>query len=290
MTFTQAIGNLLATIGYTGADYYVSTNSFVIPTNADVASGTYNLTPSREDTIASILERMKRDYAATWYTGWRPDYLSGTTYYYWTDLNAATTTPVITLYQSVQSAISLTIPLSQPNAQNQVIYSLKKQYEAPEANHIYVCGVDYRTGNLIYSFYNDTASQTPGTAPASRPKNWVGRTKAAVLIDPSITTQAAADYSKTILQNRLSTGRTLIEFESELLQYTNGSNMDFVWIGDYVRIMMPNGTDVYGEFQIIAIPDITIRQEATGLAIKKCTYKAVMTGTNAAWYAEGTVA
>ena len=289
MTFTQAIGNLLTTIGYTSADFYVSPNSFVIPTNADIASGTYNLTPSREDTIASILERMKRDYAATWYTGWRPDYLSGSTYYYWTDLDAASTTPAITLFQSIQSAISPPNNLSQQNAQNQVIYSLKKQYEAPEANHIYVCGVDYRTGNLIYSFYNDTASQTPNTAPASRPKNWVGRTKAAVLIDPSITTQAAADYSKNILANRLSRGRTIIEFDSELLQYTNGSNMDFVWIGDYVRIMMPNGTSVYGEFQIIAIPDITIRQEATGLAIKKCTYRAVMTGTNAAWYAEGAV-
>lgn len=290
MTFTQAIENLLLTIGYTSADFYVSPNSFVIPVNPDVASGTYNLTPSREDTIAAILDRMKRDYAATWYTGWRPDYLSGNTYYYWTDLDNAPTTPVITLYQSVQSAISLTVPLTQPNAQNQVIYSLKKQYEAPEANHVFVCGVDYRTGNLIYSFYNDTASQTPNTAPASRPKNWVGRTKAAVLIDPSITTQAAADYAKTILSNRLSRGRTLIEFDSELLQYTNGSNMDFVWIGDYVRIMMPNGTDVYGEFQIIAIPDITIRQEATGLAIKKCTYRAEMKASNPAWYAEGTVA
>ena len=284
MTFSEMLQNLFPVVGLTTSDYSVSTSTFTIPRNPEIAAGTYNLSPSREDTIKGIINRVKQDYAANWYTGWMPSY-SGYKYY-WIDPTTLSSTPKVTLYQSVQSSISA--GFGQEDAQSRVIYNLKKQYEVPEANHIFVTGVDPASSALIYSFSNDTASQTPGTAPASRPNNWVGRTKAYILIDPSITTQTAANQARTILQNRLTTGRTLIEFESEILtKLDTDTKLNFMWLGDIVKIMMPNGTDVYGEFKIIAIPSITFLYDNDNFRIRRATYRCEMNGTNAAWYAEG---
>lgn len=284
MTFTQMMTNLFPVLGLTASDFSISTSTFTIPQNPDVAAGSYNVNPSREDTVKSIISKIKNDYAANWITGWRPDYTRGAKYY-WVDPSTFVTTPLVTLYQSVQSAINSGI--DQSRAQSSVIYALKKQYEVPEANSIFVTGIDNATGALIYSFYNDTASQTAATSPSTRPNNWLGRNKSYILIDPSITNQTAADQAKTILQNRLTTGRVLIEFESEILTKTNNQRLDFLWLGDAVRIMMPNGTNIYGEFRIIAIPSIDFQIDNGIFRLRRCTYRAEMIGTNAAWYAEG---
>jgi hypothetical protein len=81
-----------------------------------------------------------------------------------------------------------------------------------------------------------------------------------------------------MLYTRLTTGRTMIEFDATFLVY-NVSNRP-VWLGDVIKLMDTDGVGVLGNYRIIAIPSIEFVQEntvgsSTLFNVRRASYRAV---------------
>ena len=209
--------------GYSASTYvqYNHSSTFTIPESADISRGNYSMVPKRGDYVGGYINQYKDEYLATWYFGWRPTTNSTPTGGYMfqvSDPAEVGDSPVIKLYQSMADANTWgTFPTYESHYRT--VRQLKQLYESPEANNITVVGFDPKTNRLLTSTSIDTASQTPGTAPASRPDNWRGRPIQYILTNDNLTTQSAVNQAATVIYNRIGTGRYLVEWESDLLTY-----------------------------------------------------------------------
>ena len=96
--------------------------------------------------------------------------------------------------------------------------------------------------------------------------------------DPSLTTADAVQTAAQILYSRLTPGRTMIEWESDLL-ILSGNNRP-LWLGDVVQLYQPDGVTAQGVYRIIAIPSIDFEQEnvagnSTLFNVRRAVYRAV---------------
>jgi hypothetical protein len=222
-------------MAYGSGDYDLTSDTFRLPITPGVSAGEWNLLPQRGDTVAQWIERLFSDYAATYYMGWVPT-LSGYKFYFRSPASLSAT-PSMTLYQSGPDAI--TDGVSANLVEFRTARDFRVERIRPEANQIIVIGNDLRTGREIVSQYNDAASQAPGTAPVSRPENWVGKVVTFTYSDPAITTQAAADRAAGQLADRLAVVRVVARWNSELL--IRESDDRTIWRGDVVRIYDEGG-------------------------------------------------
>ena len=267
-----AIADLTLQAGYPFSTYgVIDTVTLTLPYTTNISKGQYALAPDYGDTVGSYIEKIKNEYFATWISGWVPT----TTGYKFQFRNpsALSTTPAMVLYQSIDTAATAGVTAAlQPK---RVVRKLSEYRESPESTSVNVVGQDPNTGILLRSGAIDTAAETAGTAPASRPVNWRGRPVLYELRDPMLTTQDAVDTAATILYSRLTTGRTLVEWESDLL--VADSNNRPMWIGDTIRIMEPDGTTVKGNYRIIAIPTIEFIDEKSGgwFEVRRAVYRGV---------------
>jgi hypothetical protein len=271
LLFSSALLDLLEIAGYPdssgpylGGDF----PSIDLPYSPNISKGQYALAPDFFDTVGGYLDKLKNDYAANYITGWMPT-TSGYIYY-WIDPALATTTPAITLYQSIAAAT--TAGVTEVLRPKRVVRAMSSHYETPEATQVQVVGQDPATGLFITKSRVDGAAETASTAPASRPYNWRGRPVPYQLRDPTLTTQDAVDAACDILYSRLTTGRILIEWESDLLVLS--SNNRPLWLGDVVRIMEPDGTTTKGDYRIIGIPSIDfVTEQTSGFSVRKAVYR-----------------
>jgi hypothetical protein len=230
--------------------------------------GKYSVIPKRGDTVGKMLDSIRTDYASTWITGWVPT-LTGYTYQ-WRDPLALDPTPAMTLYQEAGDAIDAGVTPALGRCR--ITFDMGAHYETPEANGISAVGQDPATRRLVYTTYQDAASQEPTTLPADRPRNWRGKPVQAVFESPLLTTESKADDAAQILVRRLAPGRTLIEWESDLL--IRDSDDRPLWITDVVRIMDTDGVTVKGDYRILAIPSIDFIFEASGrLCVRHAVYR-----------------
>jgi hypothetical protein len=271
LLFSSALLDLLEIAGYPdssgpylGGDF----PSIDLPYSPNISKGQYALAPDFFDTVGGYLDKLKNDYAANYITGWMPT-TSGYIYY-WIDPALATTTPAVTLYQSIAAAT--TAGVTEVLRPKRVVRAMSSHYETPEATQVQVVGQDPATGLFITKSLVDSAAETASTAPASRPYNWRGRPVPYQLRDPTLTTQDAVDAACDILYSRLTTGRILIEWESDLLVLS--SNNRPLWLGDVVRIMEPDGTTTKGDYRIIGIPSIDfVTEQTSGFSVRKAVYR-----------------
>jgi hypothetical protein len=271
LLFSSALLDLLEIAGYPDASGPYLGGDFPVldlPYSPNISKGQYALAPDFFDTVGGYLDKLKNDYAANYITGWMPS-LSGYIYY-WIDPALATTTPAVTLYQSIATAT--TAGVTEVLRPKRVVRAMSSHYETPEATQVQVVGQDPATGLFITQSSVDSAAETASTAPASRPYNWRGRPVPYQLRDPTLTTQDAVDAACAILYTRLTTGRILIEWESDLLVLS--SNNRPLWLGDVVRIMEPDGTTTKGDYRIIGIPTIDfITEQTSGFSVRKAVYR-----------------
>lgn len=271
----NAIIDLMLIAGYDASTYYYGDTPLLdLPYTTNISKGQYTLAPDYGDTVGSYLEKIKQDYYATWITGWIPD-TSGYVYR-WLDVASAPTTPAMSLYQSTAAAAAAGVPADlQPK---RVIRKLSSYYEPPEATQVTVIGQDPNTGIWIPYTVIDGAAEIADTPPASRPRNWRGRPVPFQYRDPSLTTAAAVQESANILYSRLTPGRTMIEWESDLL--IQSINNRPLWLGDVIRLYQTNGVTPQGLYRIIAIPTIEFEQEnvagsSTLFNVRRAVYRAV---------------
>ena len=260
--------------------YDGSPTEFTIPFTTNASKGEWAWDVERGETVGAALDRLWQDFAATWIKGWFPNSQNAGGYTYaWETPDTTPTVSDITLYQKLSDAVSPSLGnLSMPYASFCLVRSLNLYTEAPECNNVAVVGRDPRRGQILYGYYIDGPSQTPGTAPVSRPANWRGRPVHYVLVDPQLTTQSKVDYAVTVLQNRLTVQRDMVEFTSDMLfrnKTANAEDQRPIWLNDIVEIKGPNGLSSFGWFRVIAIPQIEFVAEAPGrIPMRQCTYRA----------------
>ena len=260
-----AIIDLLSICGYSSSYADLDTFSFQLPYTPMVSRGLYTLAPDYGDSVGAYLDKIHQEYYPTWIKGWMPT-ITGYKYVW---RNPATlTTSVMTLYQSIDTAITAGVPHSL--AYRRVVREMSSHYEMPEATQVQIIGQDPSTGLFLTKVLFDGAAETPTTAPASRPINWRGRPIMYQHRDPALTTQAAVDQAAQIIYNRITQGRILIEWESDFLILSTSNRP--LWINDVVTIMEPDGTTVKGKYRIISISDISFLQEMNGKHYRKAKY------------------
>ena len=271
----NAIIDLMLIAGYDANIYYGgSTPDQELPYTTNISKGQYTLAPDYGDTVASYLDKIKQEYYATWITGWMPT-ASGYLYQ-WLDVNAASTASTMTLYQSISTAT--TAGVAEELRPQRVIRTLNSYNEEAECTQVTVIGQDPNTGIFIPYTQIDSAAEIAATAPASRPRNWRGRPVCYQFRDPALNTLDAVTAACLMLYTRLTTGRTMIEFDATFLVY-NVSNRP-VWLGDVIKLMDTDGVGVLGNYRIIAIPSIEFVQEntpgsSTLFNVRRASYRAV---------------
>jgi len=271
----NAIIDLMLIAGYDANIYYQGdTPDQELPYTTNVSKGQYTLAPDYGDTVASFLDKIKQEYYATWITGWMPT-ASGY-YYQWLDVNAASTASTMTLYQSISTAT--TAGVAEELRPQRVIRSLNSYNEEAECTQVTVIGQDPNTGKFIPYTQIDSAAEIAATPPASRPRNWRGRPVCYQYRDPALNSLDAVTAACLMLYTRLTTGRTIIEFDATFLVY-NVSNRP-VWLGDVIKLMDTDGVGVLGNYRIIAIPQIEFVQEntvgsSTLFNVRRASYRAV---------------
>lgn len=210
--------------------------SFVLDAAPATASGN-GMGPTIDvgDTAAEWLDRLHQTYAGTFFHGFRPNGASAPVLSLIdpadTSGSGLPSTPSLTLYADYAAAVAA------GKSWQQVMRSYQTQVLEPESNDVWVMGADARTQKPIVAHLADLASQAVGTAPSSRPANWLGAIRKYGWVDPSISTIAMAQACAQLLYNRLDPARTLVEFECE---YLPG-----IWRGDILELIPQSGTPVH---------------------------------------------
>jgi hypothetical protein len=266
-TFDTIIKDLGLQCGYAASNFNISTSTFVVPKSPEIAKSKYNFIPEFGDTVGKKIDDLHSTYAITFKKGWFP---SSTGYKYnFLDPSTLSTTPKITIYPSITDAAAALVP----NAliHNRYYYEFNVKYESPEATAVSVLGVTPGKNQLIISRQRDSAAETPGTAPASRPRNWAGKPIDFIYTDPSITNQTAADQAKNALYSRLTQGRILAELRGPL--YVDNVTNVPLWITDVIRVYNPNMSS-YSDYRIISIPEIRfdLEKQTEVLDVRSATY------------------
>lgn len=265
------IQDLIVLSGFPTTDAIITANYTLSATSLDHSLGKYALMPERGDTIGKWIDKIHQEYCSTWVRGWMPT--SSGYKYRFIDPNELNPTPVVTLYQSISTAT--TAGVAEALRPQRVIRRLTEVYERPECNQLQIVGQDPHTKLLLWATYNDFASQSPGTTPASRPENWLGSIEPVLYEDPAMHTLDSVSNVGLILAQRLMPGRHIIEWESDFL-VSNTTDIP-LWIGDCVRVMEPDGTTQKGDYQIIAITNVNFNFEGNGntSVVRSAKYKAV---------------
>lgn len=245
---TDALEDILTTAGFDSSDLVLSTSTATVPIS-DPGMGEWAFLPQRGETAEEYLNALRDKLIANWWLGWVPT-LAG---YKWRGQapDDLSDTPAITLYESEEDAIAAGATAAQ--ALHRTIRRIVRYGYPPEANQVIVLGQDRYTGLTILSQSNDTASQTPTTAPSGRPITWRGRVHRVLEIDPSYSTQAKADSVKSILYERLASERYLIDWTSDFLHVAASGRP--LWTGDVVRLYL-QGRAKWEDYRIVGLPSI----------------------------------
>ena len=203
-------------------------NTYQISQNRANSNGQYNFVADFSDTVGGFIEKVRKDFAQNFVFFsrgvWYPSQFSQESFlqfnqFQFLDLSyIPAQSPFVSVYLSDESAFTNGgIPIYE--SLKRTTRSLRKTYEKPEANRIYIVGLDKSTGDRLQLLRDDKASQNPLLAPANRPQNWLGDVNPFVMISDKLNTATDVAQANTQFFNKITTGRELIEFESDMLTY-----------------------------------------------------------------------
>jgi hypothetical protein len=236
----------------------ISTTAYALAPDPMPDSNDFAFLIEAGETAGGVLQRLLRDYAATWIYGFKPT-AAGLTFF----ANAPAdlpSTPALTLYTTRAAATTA----GKPDA---VAFEIRPEVLEPEATEVRVTGVDPRDGRPIQAFKVRTALETVTTAPSSRPAGWLGEKRPYGLVLSEIqNTQELARVTE-LLYDRLTVQRELIEWRSDLLLFESPHADEGYPLsrGDLVEI------DGLGDYRIVSFGGEFIR-EATGVIVRRFTY------------------
>lgn len=207
--------------------------SYQVPINRSNSNGQYNFGFNIGDSPGGFIEKIRNDFANnfTFYYGhiYDQEALYKNSYdsymaFKLVDLNETlASTPPVVMYLNEQTAEDNGgIPVYE--SYKRTIRSMSKTYEQPEANRVAVVGLDKSNANRITVVLNDEASQYSGTLPVNRPDNWLGSVVPFVTGGEKLSSYQDVYQVADQLFKRITTGRELIEFESDLLTWYDSSS------------------------------------------------------------------
>jgi hypothetical protein len=211
-------------------DLYVSPtlSTYQVSQNRSNSSGQYNFIANLGDNVGGFLEKIRSDFAqnftffnkGTWY----PSLYGQSQYLQYNqfqllDLDyVPAQPPFVSMYLNEQTAqTDGGIPIY--DSYKRTIRSMRKTYEKPEANRIFIIGLDKSTGDRLQLLLDDNISQNPLLAPALRPNNWLGDVNPFVMINDKLNTKTDISQAANQFYAKLTPGRELIEFTCDLQTY-----------------------------------------------------------------------
>ena len=213
--------------------------SYVLPINRNNSNGQYNFSLNLGDTTGGFIEKIRSDFAQNFVFFSRGNWsfransqngFNNNTYFEFFDNSLIPTTPFpVDMYLSETLAQNDgLIPIYA--SYKRTIRNLRKTYETPEANRIIIIGMNKSDGSRITSVLNDDASQNAKLSPQNRPNNWLGDVYPFCMINDKFSTFTDVEQASSEFFKRITEGREIIEFESDLLTYYD-SNTKRVPIG-----------------------------------------------------------
>lgn len=230
-----------------------SIQQYQVPINRNNSNGQYNFSINFGDTAGGFIEKLRSDFAQNFVFFAKSDWkkkqnsqigFNNFTFFELKDYNylPSATDPSIN---------NVSLYLNETLAQNdglipiyssykRTIRNLRKTYETPEANRIIIIGLNKSDGSRIQVVLNDEASQNAQKLPINRPNNWLGDVYPFVMINDKFNTKSDAEQAATQFFDKITTGREIIEFESDLLTFYD----------DYTKYVPSSGpTPLSGEIQ-----------------------------------------
>ena len=207
--------------------------SYQVPINRSNSNGQYNFGFNIGESSGGFIEKIRSDYANNFtfmhtHT-WQQEELFKSNYIgYMTfkliDLNLIPAgTPPVILYLNEQTAESEGgIPVYE--SYKRTIRSMSRTFEQPEANRVAIIGIDKSTSNRITVILDDSASQYTPALPINRPNNWLGEVTPFVYASEKLNSLQDVNQVAEQYFNRITTGRDLIEFESDLLTWYDSTS------------------------------------------------------------------
>ncbi len=204
--------------------------NYDVPINRNNSQGQYNFVINLGDSAGTFIEKIRSDFSQNYtffnnYT-WGINVYSDDGYnfsnrFLMQDLNfVPANTPSIILYLNEETANTYGgIPIYESD--KRTIRNLQKTYETPEANRIIITGLDKTDGSRIEYIKDDLDSQNPTLLPSQRPDNWLGDVYPFVMINDKLNTYSDVQVAGQQFYDKLTPGRELISFETDLLYYFN---------------------------------------------------------------------
>ena len=210
--------------------------AFEVPINRNNSNGQFNFAINLGDSAGGFIEKIRSDYAQNFVffarPSWNPRSNSQNGYNNYTEFKLLDYDYVtannsalydVNLYLSETLAFDNgLIPVYA--SYKRTVRNLKRTYETPEANRILITGLDKSDGSRIEFVMNDYNSQSVGLLPADRPDNWLGDIYPFVMINDKLNTKSDVIQTTEQFFNKLTTGRDIIEFESDFLTYYDGTS------------------------------------------------------------------
>jgi hypothetical protein len=221
-------GQLNNDINKTSFNSSISLLNYDIPINRNNSQGQYNFILNLGDSAGTFTEKIRSDFsqnftffnAYTWGKNqYTEDGFNFSNRFSMQDLNfVPAKAPPIILYLNEETANTYGgIPVYESD--KRTVRNLQKTYETPEANRIIITGLDKTDGSRIEFLKDDLDSQNPTLLPAQRPDNWLGDVYPFVMINDKLNTFSDVRLAGQQFYDKLTPGRELISFETDLLYY-----------------------------------------------------------------------
>ena len=245
---------LVYLVGGSSGDLNLETSTVTAGDIAPAVCGEFTCIADIGENAWDFLCRVMQDNLGGWWYGEYP----GASGMEFTTKSPATITgaaSVKTYYSSIADAIAGGVAADE--AWRSVYRTLHSHRIRPEANEIIVTGYDPRYQYPVQSTKIDTASIDPTTKPSLRPSNWMGMRARLGVINKGIGSQAIADGGASILYDRVTPSRELIEIEIEL-PVTDDATGFPVWVSDRITL------DGIGEYTVSTLSAEAVKDPDPG--------------------------
>lgn len=247
LSFEDAFKIPLYRIGMDDTRISILNTSYTIPDGGPNSEGGFNLIIKAGERASEVLDRLRSSYAPLHNFDFVPTYDGVIARL--ADATALGDTPLLTLYTSADDAYAYWISEGYTDQEagelipRRAIQVLDEKIIEPEANDVYVIGMDRRKLRPLIARKSSETDSDPTTPPSLRGDNWLGEIRRYSWVDNTLTTIDVCETACDLLYQRLAHRRELIEVKVDWILDVGGLPL---WRGDVVTI------DGLGDYRIIS--------------------------------------
>lgn len=237
-TYKEALEDVCKYAGMPAADLDIEDAGINLATTGAPTDGDWGERIDVGDTAGKVVRELNERYAGLWIHGEYPT-TTGVKLRFRSEADLGDT-PDVTLYATRAAAETAADTAGFTDADekrvvgSQYVYKEYKEVVIePEANDIWVTGMDPRTKRPIVVNKADTAAQDVTTIPSSRPDNWTGEILPFGYLTDALTSEEACLVALNAIFERITGRRKLAEWTCPLLFKDDRT---LVWRGDVIDL------------------------------------------------------